>query len=79
MGDYISLKDAAKQSGLHENTLRRLLRSKEIEGYKIGWYWWVSASSLDQYTDPIHGFLLDMPGPKLFLTKQNPEDEDEDY
>jgi hypothetical protein len=78
MGDYLSLKDATKQSGLHENTLRRLLRSGEVQGYKLGWFWWVSASSLSQYTDPIHGFLLDRPGPKLFLTKREEQGEEPD-
>jgi excisionase family DNA binding protein len=74
--NFISLKEAAKISGLHENSLRRLLRSKEIDGYKIGWHWWVSTSSLSQYSDPIDRFLLDLRGPKLFLTKREVDDED---
>jgi Helix-turn-helix domain len=76
MPDYISLKEAAKRSGLHENSLRRLLRAGDIQGYKRGWWWMVSTHSLDAYTDPIMGFLLELPGPKLYLTKREDNDED---
>jgi hypothetical protein len=30
--------------------------------------------SLRRYTDPIDGFLLDLPGPKLFLRRVEGED-----
>ena len=73
--DYIPLDEAARRSGLHPNTLRRLLRQGEIFGYKETegrvTRWMVSVSSLEQYTDPIYGFLLELPGPKLFLTKRD--------
>ena len=77
MSDYITLKDAAKRSGLHENSLRRLLRSGEIDGYKKGRTWMVSVRSLDNYADPVTGFLLELPGPKLFLTKRDQSEADE--
>lgn len=77
MSDYISLKDAAKRSGLHENSLRRLLRSGEIEGYKKRWTWMVSVRSLDNYADPVTGFLLELPGPKLFLERRGEKEEEE--
>ncbi|MBM4425505.1 MAG: helix-turn-helix domain-containing protein [Chloroflexi bacterium] len=76
MPDYITLKEAARQSGLHENSLRRLLRSKEIEGYKRGWSWMVSVRSLDNYADPVTGFLLELPGPKLFLTRREDKEDE---
>ena len=76
MPDYITLKEAAKRSGLHENSLRRLLRSGEIDGYKRGWSWMVSVRSLDNYTDPVEGFLLELPGPKLFLTRREDKEEE---
>jgi hypothetical protein len=73
--EHISLNEAARRSGLHPNSLRRLLRDGEIQGYKIGWYWWVSTASLTQYTNPFNGFLLDMPGPKMFLSKRDEDDD----
>jgi hypothetical protein len=73
--DFISLEVAAQRSGLHENTLRRLLREGVIHGYKATYAgrqrWWVSVRSLNEYTDPFHGFLLELPGPKLFLRKRD--------
>ena len=71
--DYITLEEAAERSKLHPNTLKRLLRAGEIRGFKAVHdgrkRWLVSAWSLDQYTNPFHGFLLDKPGPKLFLKR----------
>jgi hypothetical protein len=79
--DYITLKEAVERSGLHAVTLRRLLRQGIILGYKEprgrAIRWWVSARSLEQYTDPHLGFLLDLPGPKVFLRRRD-EEEDED-
>jgi excisionase family DNA binding protein len=80
--DYVSLEEAARRSGLHLNTLRRLLREGVIRGYKArheGRYgWWVSAMSLRQYTDPFHGFLLELTGPKLFLRRQGERRDDDE-
>jgi len=77
--DYIPLEEAADLSGLHENTLRRLLREGVIRGYKAAvegkQRWMVSAASLRDYTDPIQGFLLDLPGPKLFLRRRDDANE----
>jgi DNA-binding Lrp family transcriptional regulator len=83
MGDeFIPIEQAAQQSGLHINTLKRLLREGVIEGYKAIYQrkrrWMVSVVSLRQYTDPVYGFLLDLPGPKLFLRRIDEEDEEED-
>ena len=70
---YIPLEEAAPQSGLHINTLRRLLREGVIHGYKASYqgkqHWLVSTVSLKHYTGPVIGFLLDLPGPKIFLKK----------
>ena len=71
--DYVPLEEAAERSGLHPNTLRRLLREGVIRGYKANYggrqRWLVSVASLKHYTDPVVGFLLDLPGPKMFLKK----------
>ncbi len=79
--DYLTLEEAAQRSGLHVETLKRLLREGVIEGYKAVYQgrrrWRVSAASLKQYTDPVYGFLLDLPGPKLFLRRMDEEDEED--
>lgn len=70
---HISITEAAHQSGLHPNSLRRLLRQGEISGYKSSIdgksRWMVSLSSLKRYTDPVDGLLLERPGPKKFLNR----------
>ena len=77
--DFITIEEAAEISGLHKTTLGRLLRRGVIRGYKMVWKdrmrWMVSVRSLRQYTDPIEGFLLDLPGPKIFLRKVEEDDE----
>jgi Helix-turn-helix domain len=70
--DYISIDDAAHNSGLHPNTLRRLLRAGKLKGYKRSrWYWMVSVRSLKAYADPVSGYLLEQPGPKPTLTSRD--------
>lgn len=75
--DYIPIEEAARRSGLHTNTIQRLLRKGVLRGYKGSYQgrskWMVSIQSLRHYTDPINGFLLDMPGPKIYLSKLNEE------
>jgi excisionase family DNA binding protein len=77
--DYLTVEEAAQRSGLHVNSIKRLVRAGVVEGHKAtvnGRHrWLVSARSLRRYTDPYNGFLLDMPGPKLFLRKLNEDDE----
>ena len=78
--DYIPIEEAAQRSGLHSNTIQRLLRRGVLQGYKATYQgrsrWMVSVHSLRHYTDPINGFLLDMPGPKLYLSKLNEDGPD---
>ena len=77
--EYLTLKQAAQRSGLHVKTLTRLMRTGKLDGYKANvggyWRWYVSAESLSDYTDPYLGFLLDLPGPKLYLRRVNDEGE----
>lgn len=79
--EFISLEAAARRSGLHVNTLRRLLRYGVIQGHKTfrkgKYHWSVSVKSLDEYTSPTHGFLLELPGPKLFLRRRDERDDPE--
>lgn len=71
---FVQLEEASSKSGLHPNTLRRLLRLGTIFGYKTSRTehvrWMVSIRSLAAYTDPVYGIALDHPGPKVFLKKQ---------
>jgi hypothetical protein len=74
VGDkYLILEEAARVSGLHTNTIQRLLQSGVLTGYKAvvrgRMRWLVSARSLRYYCDPINGFLLDLRGPKLYLRR----------
>lgn len=77
--DYLAIEEAAERSGLHLETLKRLLREGVIEGYKAvsggRRRWRVSVRSLDRYTHPVQGFLLDLPGPKLFLRRRDDTDD----
>lgn len=81
--NYISITEAARRFGLHTNTIARLLRRGVLQGYKTtsqggASRWMVSIQSLRSYTDPITGFALDMPGPKMFLSKLDEREEDEE-
>lgn len=57
--DYISVKEASERYGLSGGQLRRLLAEGKIKGIKIGSYWAVIPSSVEEYkaTNP-------KPGPK---------------
>jgi hypothetical protein len=80
-GDYIPISEAARRSGLHPNTIQRLMRQGKLNGFKEhhdGQYrWWVSVRSLDHYTNPLTGFLMDRPGPKLYLKRRDEADKKE--
>ena len=71
--EFLTLKEAALISGLHRKTLQRLVRTGVIEGHKANYdghiRWYVSAAALSAYTDPFRGYLLDKPGPKLYLRR----------
>lgn len=71
--DFIPIEEAAQLSKLHIDTLKRLLRRGVLRGFKVTSEgrrrWFVSVFSLRQYADPMTGFLLTSPGPKLFLKR----------
>jgi hypothetical protein len=73
--ELLILEEAARRSGLHPHTIQRLLQQGRLLGHKTvvrgRLRWVVSARSLRAYTNPINGFLLDEPGPKLFLRRLN--------
>jgi len=49
MGDWLTLKEAAKESGYNPIHLRDLLRQGRIKGRKVVTVWLVSKSSLTAY------------------------------
>ena len=44
--NYISVRDAAKYVGIHEESLRRLLRLGTLPGEKIGGQWFIDKEQL---------------------------------
>jgi excisionase family DNA binding protein len=49
MGDWLTLKDAAKLAGYHVEHLRELLREGKVKARKVVTVWLVSKSSLTAY------------------------------
>jgi excisionase family DNA binding protein len=46
---YMTVEDAAKKLGYHLESIRRMLREKELDGIKWGRYWLVSKESVENY------------------------------
>jgi len=44
--NYINVREAARQIGIHEESLRRLLRLGSPSGVKIGGQWFISRDQL---------------------------------
>jgi len=44
--DYIDVRSAARQLGIHEESLRRLLRMSTLTGEKIGGQWFIKKEQL---------------------------------
>jgi len=49
MSDWLTVDEAAKLAGYHEDHIRRLVRSGEVKGRKVVIVWLVSRKSLDAY------------------------------
>ena len=47
---YIDIHEAAKQLGIHEESLRRLLRLGSLPGEKIGGQWFIAKNHLALFT-----------------------------
>lgn len=45
-GNYLTIPEAAKQLGIHEESLRRLLRMGNIPGEKLGKQWFIDKEQL---------------------------------
>lgn len=46
---YMTVEDAAKKLEYHLESVRRMLREKELDGIKWGRYWLVSKESVENY------------------------------
>lgn len=47
---YVNVRDAARQIGIHEESLRRLLRQGSPSGAKIGGQWFINKEQLALFT-----------------------------
>lgn len=76
--DFIPIEEAVEVSGADEVTLKRLLYKGILWGQKKlvsgRWRWLVERRSLVSYFNRENGFALDLPGPKLFLSRQDKGD-----
>jgi excisionase family DNA binding protein len=52
---YISTKEAAARSGIHQAHVRFLARTGRIEGVKSGRDWFIAVGALDEYV-ATHGW-----------------------
>ena len=48
--NYLNVREAARQVGIHEESLRRLLRLGSPPGVKIGGQWFISKEQLTLFT-----------------------------
>jgi excisionase family DNA binding protein len=46
MGDYITVREACRRLGVHEETIRRLVRSGSLKADKIGNQWFIRREEL---------------------------------
>lgn len=49
LADFVTTQEAAVLLQVHVESVRRLLREKDLEGRKVGYMWLVSKSSIRQY------------------------------
>lgn len=49
LNDYMTTEEAAKALRFHVESIRRMLRDKELEGVKLGPGWLVSRKSVTNY------------------------------
>ncbi|MBN2463360.1 MAG: excisionase family DNA-binding protein [Dehalococcoidia bacterium] len=48
--NYVSVREAARQVGIHEESLRRLLRLGSPPGVKLGGQWFIRREQLTLFT-----------------------------
>ncbi|MDD5288372.1 MAG: helix-turn-helix domain-containing protein, partial [Dehalococcoidales bacterium] len=50
MEDYVSVRDACRRLGVHEETIRRLVRSGSLKADKIGNQWFIRREDLGSFS-----------------------------
>jgi excisionase family DNA binding protein len=50
MENYIGVREACRRLGVHEETIRRLVRSGSLKADKIGNQWFISREGLDVFS-----------------------------
>ena len=53
--DYMTTEDAAKALGFHIESVRRMLRDRELDGMKVGYMWFVAKKSVAEYKKQTEG------------------------
>lgn len=51
MADWVSVDEAAEQSGYSKEQIRRLIRGGVIKAKKQGSMWWIDRQSLQEYVE----------------------------
>ena len=49
LGNYLSVRAASRKLGIHEESLRRLLRMGQLKADKIGGQWFISKEQLSVF------------------------------
>jgi excisionase family DNA binding protein len=50
MADYVSVREACRRIGVHEETIRRLVRSGILKAEKIGNQWFIKREELSLFS-----------------------------
>ena len=50
LGDYVASREAARRLGIHEESLRRILRIGTLPATKIGGQWFISKDDLATFS-----------------------------
>ncbi len=55
LADYLTTQEAATKLGFHVDHIRRMLRTGDLVGLKVGQMWFVSKASIDKYRKATEG------------------------
>ena len=75
LDNHLSVQAAAEFSGYNVQYLRRLVRSGEVEGVKIGQMWLVNVASLEAYLKRVQDTDDRRYGPRIYQAFVNSQKE----
>ena len=55
LNEFMTTQETAKKLGFHVNSIPNMLRSKSLEGIRIGRAWLISKKSVEQYLKKTKG------------------------